>query len=903
MKIRILLWVALLAGFYACSKDDDIKMEESFDPLTSDTLWFGHAEGVQGLALKASMAVEVVVPDEAADWCDAEVTGSGSGQSVTVHCVANDKVFLRDFTLVLKTARIERRLVVCQYGVEPVIKVIKSSFELSTDSMILNVPVISTVDYEVLPAESWIHFKEVVKGASVDTLRLGLSASIYPRRNAEVLLKWENLAANISIVQISGDTIYQPQEGTNLAAKVKVVNGETNYESNWRFSKTYDGTSDMYGSGWIPANENLIMTWYFDVAAELGRMEYTPYKDGGINRNLGEFYLFVREEGSSEFKKLGKYDFEHKLTGSSFVFDEELKKVDAVRVEALPPAGNQEQWVLYCQEMEFWAKGFDVTSIFTDEICSGLKDGVTYDQIMAIEDEFYRNIARYMFMGTYDTEFRIQEYKPYINPEMQSMKHKAFAWSFLDNPTGIVVEAGSQVVVMLEDTHDEQISALVVDWNTATYRNLNLNMLSCPLRKGVNVFTADKSGLLYILYNVNDLANRKPVRLHIPSGKVNGYFDISKHDNAYWKTLLSKADFKFLDVKGELSHLVFPTNDYRSYCPDRVDRLVEVYDSIVLLEHQLSGLYKHNRMYPNRILCKVTYEDGYFMYAYNYQTAYHYQTAVPSILKAETLHKDVWGVAHELGHVHQTKDITWRGMTEVSNNVYAMLVQRMFTSESRLLKEDRYQEAYDQIAIPGKPHGIPGEDNPFAKVVPLWQLWLYFVTVADKPDFYMDLYEMMRLESTPRCAQLNFVELCCQVGQIDLTDFFRFYGFLTPINGRVEDSVNPGLLSISQEEIDETEQTIAAMGLTKKAPAIQYLKDNNVALFKNMKPVEAGQVSLSGNKLSLSGWKNVVAWEVYDGSQLVQIAQKDSFDLKMTGSNVTVKAVAANGTKTEVHLP
>lgn len=49
------------------------------------------------------------------------------------------------------------------------------------------------------------------------------------------------------------------------------------------------------------------------------------------------------------------------------------------------------------------------------------------------------------------------------------------------------------------------------------------------------------------------------------------------------------------------------------------------------------------------------------------------------------------------------------------------------------------------------------------------------------------------------------------------------------------------------------------------------------------------------------GWKNVVAYEVYEGDKLVFVSNKDSFTLDSpVTSSTKVYAVAYNGDKTEV---
>lgn len=905
-KIKVLAFVAFLLSLGACSKDE-VSTVDFFEPLAEDTLWFGPASATQYLELKANSDIAVTMPEEADPWCDALLTGTGEQRGITVHCTDNTAVGERYTTISLKSGAIEQKLVVCQYGIAPVIKVTEAVYKLSQDSVVLHVPVISTVEYEVVTEAAWIHLLGVIKGMNADTVKLGISASIYPHRMGEVLLKWEQLSAGITVSQTSSDTVYQAGDAGSLIRLAAVSGGSANFELPGQpFAHTYDGRTSSFVGGWMQPEDVLEMVWNFEQPEKLERMCYVPQSDEEPQRALGKFELLVREEGSSGFRSLGTFDFQYRRTVSELAFDKDMKKVESVKMLVAAPEGTTRQWVFICQEMEFRESLFDVSSIFTDALCTDLKKEVTLEQIMSVEEEFYRNLARSLYLGTYDKEFRVQEYRPYVHPDIQKADHRSFAWSFLDNPTGIYVKEGEDVPLFVENTHGEVVKVVVMDWKKSEAGDVKPTITAHVLKDGLNVIKNWKDGLMYIHYLVDDCIGKQPVKIHIPGGRVNGYFDIVQHDNQFWKSLLNKADFEFLDVKGELSHLVFPTADYRSYCPDNVERLVEVYDSIVLLEHQLSGLYKHDRMYNNRMLYRVTYEEGDFlMYATNYHTACIH-TATPSVLNAEKVRKEVWGVAHEMGHVHQTQGITWRGMTEVSNNVFSLFVQTTFGSTSRLIEENRYQEAYDQIVIPKAPHALTikdgkSVDNPFAKVVPLWQLQLYFAKVLDKPEFYMDMYEELREEPALQNPQLNFVEVCCRNSQgIDLIDFFRFYGFFLPLDDYVFDSVNAGHWTVRQSDIDATLSRLAGMSFKRKAPAIQYLNDENVEMFRNMKAIEKGQITLNGSSVSISGWKNVVAYEVYDGDYLIQISLKDSFTLKNTGSNVKIQAVAADGTKVEV---
>ncbi len=84
-----------------------------------------------------------------------------------------------------------------------------------------------------------------------------------------------------------------------------------------------------------------------------------------------------------------------------------------------------------------------------------------------------------------------------------------------------------------------------------------------------------------------------------------------------------------------------------------------------------------------------------------------------------------------MGHTFQTRPgFKWHGMTEVTNNVHSLYVQTQWGNASRLESENmgrynnRYEKAYHNSFVKKVAH--PGEGDVFCKLVPLWQLQLYF---------------------------------------------------------------------------------------------------------------------------------------------------------------------------------
>ncbi|MGL5682250.1 MAG: M60 family metallopeptidase [Marinifilaceae bacterium] len=891
----LLLLLCLIGSFGACTHDDDLKYDNYFEPITADTLWFGPQAATQTLALKALGAVEIIHQTEQ-DWCFSEISGTGTGQTVIVTCEEHIGVRPRVQNVRLRSGQLEQTLVVCQYGIEPVLRILNDKWTLGLDSVFVSVPIITTIDdYEVRTTAPWIHYHGVSSNGAVDTLKFGLSATDDAKRNGIVELFWNEVIGTISFTQVTTDTIYKPGNTDNLQSKVKIISGETSHPGKFgQFINTYDGyLNTFYDADIIPAGQNVAMSWNFKEATNLDYMEITPFE-----WRMSKLSIWVKKENEDSFVKYDDYDFKGSKQPATISFSQLYDKVKAVQVRI--NVSTEECW-LSCREVEFFAKKQDLSHIFMDEICSTLVEGVAYADIMKIENDFYKNIAHCLYVGSYDKEFRVQEFPAYINANIQRSSHfTEYAWGFLDNATGIYAKQGETVVIMMEDNFGQEIKAAIVDWDDIAndhygFTKVRPDMTSFTLRNGLNTFTANSDGLIYILYHVDNLNGKKPVKLHIASNDVNGYFDAAKHTNSIWNNLLSKISYDYIDVKGKSAHLLYAKSAFKQYCPDNILELTHTYDSIVNMEKRMSGLYKYRRDFPNRILFRVMYTPGHYMYAFNYQTAYLHSEGITPTLMSPELAEGQWGLAHEVGHIFQGRGITWTGMTEVSNNIFSLYVQNSFNKESRLIKEKRYEEAHTYIAVADVPFMY--NDIVFSQVVPFWQLWLYFAKCANYTDIYPDIYEKLRTMSTqPISLQLNFAELCCELTKIDLSDFFEFYGFFKPIEKRADNSS----YSIKDWQIEDAKNRIAAMNLNASCPAIQYITENNIDMFKNRKAVEVGTAVLLGNTLTMSNYRNVVAYEVYDSNKLIQIATSDKFDLVSIGESVVVKAVSADGVKVNV---
>jgi hypothetical protein len=610
----------------------------------------------------------------------------------------------------------------------------------------------------------------------------------------------------------------------------------SNFHRGENIEKSFDGDMmTLYHSDWRETVFPVTLHYDFKNAERIDYLVYYPRQDAtnGLFKQIEIWYV-----AGTKRKKLGDFDFGGKNVPTRIDFDKPLRKPASIEIVVKSGVGDNETGFASCAEMEFYRncpeKNYDLTAVFADRLCTQLREGITLKDINRIPNGTVKALAQDLFEGKKMDNFRIAEYKPYQHPDIMAKINKTAPYSLRDNPTGIALIKGEELLVFVEDLHGQSVSVLV--------QNLDKGFggKSYPLKNGVNIFPVEDGGLAYVTY-LTETANEAPVKLFFASGTVNGYFDSTKgHTAADWKALLENyATCKYLDVLGKYAHLTFTTQDFRKYTPDGL-ALINTYDRIIKLEHEFMGLYKYNRLFRNRVYLHTDFSNMW-MYATSYHTAYNIRT-MPGLCDVnKLLTGEVWGPAHEIGHVNQTRPgLKWQGMAEVTNNIFSLYVQTEFGNPSRIMSEpiegygNRYNKALKTIVEKGVAFSMA--DDVFCQLTPFWQLKLYIHDVLGNHDFYKDIFEKIRITPNPASdgeCQLNFVKLACETAKLDLTDFFHAWGFLTPVD-RVINDYGKVRFTITQAQIDSLVEEIKNMRLPKpKHDNIHLINDVNVREFVN----------------------------------------------------------------------
>lgn len=909
----LLLFLIPLSLLAACSSDDEIAIATL--EISKTTVDFKSEASEQSLTITTNAVAWTAQSDKS--WCRPSIVG----KLLKISVDQSDERLVREATVSVTADGLSKTIRVRQLGYEAAILIDQQAFEVPAVGAQIKFAVTTNVEVEPILSD-WIVEAPKTRSAEMVTTDYCYSvrASILDNKRQGTIVFTEKLpedatendvpvSATVSVTQ-HGLNEYNADTGEDIKGdiKLKVKDGTaSSFQGGGEIEKSFDGDySTIYHSSWNNSGSNyfpITLTYNLEEVSDVDYLVYYPRTDGA-NGKFKEVEIQYSEDGSA-FTPLADKDFLGSASATKVLFDAPVR-AKSFRFIVKTGAGDG-QGFASCAEMEFYAKNpeaFDYSTLFADETCSELKAGITEADIEKCEFPFFKNLAYYMIKGKYEPEFRVGEFKAYPNPDIQSGTHKTNPYSLLDNPTGISVKANENLIVLVGDTHGYDISLKVQ--NLDAPESDGFGGVTYPLSRGTNKLTISEKGLVYVMYHTRTLddAAALPVKIHFASGTVNGYFDSQKHEGR-WNELLGKATDKYFDVVGKYAHMTFETNDYRKYAANNGNELIDLYDQIALNEMQLLGLEKYDKMFRNRMYLNVMYQS--YMYATSYHTAYN-QTTMSDICNPSKLKTSAcWGPAHEIGHCNQTRPgVLWGGNTEVTNNIMSEYIQTtIFGQPSRIQVEDmgityrnRYSKAWSGIIATGSPHadfqnlGKNNANDVFCKLVPFWQLELYFGKVlgrtplqqADKGGFYPEVYEYARNKDytgmTHGEIQLDFVYACSKISGMNLLDFFTKWGFLTPVDKELDD-YGKKQLTVTQDMIDALKQKVNALGGTRPDVALEYISDNTYELYKTKPAIIKGEnathapktftvgsgdnaMTYNGETITIKNWTNVVTYEVKD---------------------------------------
>lgn len=744
--------------------------------------------------------------------------------------------------------------------------------------------------------------------------------------------------------------------------QVKPYGGKASeYQSeNYSIEKSFDGkftegsTESHYHSSWNNTSLPVTLEYFFRGDTEI---DYFIYYTRSGNGNFGEVEVYTATEpGRGNYTLQGTYDFKMKNDPSKVSFKTSVKATGVKFVVKSGLGGY-----VSCDEMHFFKKNTDRTleekllTVFKDITCAELKDGVTSEDINNLPSNYFIRLAEALRNNTYDPwekEFRIREYQAYSNVDEWAEKLMTKRYSSLDNLTGIAVEKDDEVIVLVGDTHGQEVSLQCVGEEKTNFGENHTYVQTAAsgdvyyLDAGVNKIKIRNKGQLFVMYNCDLTTNPKPIKIHIPlgSGSVTGFFDLKEHKtDAKYAELLSKATDKYFGVRGDKIIFYFHRSKLREYVRDEILSAINLWDNIIGWQQELMGIEDVRPALVNNHLFAIS-PEGSYMWASDYRIAFVYTYLNNVLLHANVMKaKDnAWGPAHEIGHIHQLA-IDWPSSTESSNNLFSNYVlyklgkycsrgtelnlpkaaDNRVTNEEGNITKMTLSEARCVLDRPWCNFGDGHQgENTELHMRMNWQLWNYYHRCGHKTDFWQKLFKLMRDNRTtstnPGEKQLLFARMACEAAQEDLTEFFEMWGFFVPVDVQIE-QYGKYQYRVTHEMIKATKE---AMAKYPKAKPFYYLEDRKsgdtgldttppdvgyYTQFQSIKPItKAIKGNISGRKVTISNGDEAVAFELRESNESGKLLYFSTFfDFEIPESisliNAKLFAVQADGVRKQLN--
>lgn len=821
-------------------------------------------------------------------------------------------------------------------------------FEIATEDLIqnfskdaANVSISITTNLNVDNWEAKVTDKWLRATQFKNSLKISVDANIGSnRRTANVKVSSATKHYTITVTQYSASDIVIEEDIQVKPYAGKASEEETDPDRSIEHSFDDKFIADggvPYHSKWgQSADFPVILEYYFEGNTDI---DYFIYHTNSGNGTFGKFDVYTQTKENTEYVHQGSYDFNMRNSPSIASLKTPVK---ATKVKFEVHSGKN--GYVSCDEMQFFKKNKKNTleeqllTVFTDITCSEIKPDVTQEQIEALP-EFFIQTASALKDDSYnkwEKEFRIREYCPYSSADEWADKLMTRKYEDLDNPTGIYVNEGDEVVVLVGDTHGQSISIQNIGEETSKgYAQTSVNGDIYPLKEGVNKLTAKQTGMLFVMYNTNiQNPDAQPIKIHIPlgGGKVCGFFSLKEHQtNEKYKELIDKADYKYFCVIGNAIILYFHHKQLKAAVPYDILSSIELWDNMIQWQQELMGIEDVYPKQMNNHIFAISPEGGY-MWASEGRIGFVY-TVLGDILRKSYLmaSRNSWGPAHEIGHVHQGA-INWASTTESSNNLFSNYTIYKFgqnCSRGTELAVPEYAANVKKATLVFRRcvenkawcdfgTDYQGED-PEMHARMNWQLWNYYHRCGYNPQFFPTLFKLMRENRVstqdPGENQMMYARMACRAANENLTDFFERWGFFVPISMKVNQYGTYNYI-VTDAMIKETKEFMKQFPAPKHA--FYYLEDRkkgdpgldttppDVGYFtqfaEDMKITKQITYTISGHQVNVQNGEQAVAFEIKENDNLKYFGTSFQFEIPNTISPDRVKlyAVQADGVRIEM---
>ena len=310
-----------------------------------------------------------------------------------------------------------------------------------------------------------------------------------------------------------------------------------------------------------------------------------------------------------------------------------------------------------------------------------------------------------------------------------------------------------------------------------------------PLARGQNTITASQSGPVFVRLN----GIGADVTFSLTGGQVIPLYVDAAMSAADWQAeLAAHKGAEYVQLVGDRALITLPAHSYDAApIPDPAASFAMI-NKVLQLEDDLSGLDGSTALdtpTPLRLHFLVDFRataadrENFYMYATD-----GFIGMLPDntgdLTNPDSL-SQLWGIWHEVGHIHQQHSWTWGSATEITVNIWSLFVQQALGQPSRLAQPENGGKSTLALARDyiGAGDGVPdfiadNYDTVFIRLVMFdqlarvygWDLYRNLNKAARRNPLAPDRSDQDRVD--------YFVTEICTLTGHDLRGFFRRWGLM-----------------------------------------------------------------------------------------------------------------------------
>ena len=514
--------------------------------------------------------------------------------------------------------------------------------------------------------------------------------------------------------------------------------------------------------------------------------------------------------------------------------------------------------------------------------------------------------------NSFEKRFRVQNYQAYSHPQKWANDLKLMPTNFgqysqLTNPTGITVPEKELVLLFVGENAPAhcELKAELVQGKNKTGDQL------VALHKGLNAIYANTTSHLYINYVINDVnlkyTDLPQIPIHVEGGRANGFFDANTMTNHDWDRLEALKNYGFFNdevIRLKSKHTIHSLSlsgveeqkkagnwDYNGEYKG-ITGVLAKWDDV----HKLEQDFFRPEQFEGRFNCLMFNTDAAGLYAFPYGT---FIGTVSTTFSYKEWAKggqyddggNLWAVVHETGH-HYQKLFNLARCLESSNNLWSNIaLWKRGASVSRLQAPQKLFDRFNNHNYSWLNMDLGDRTRMY------WQLWLYYVELKHKPDFFKELFAKFRENpinfSNAKTDYLRFAQYCSEIAQEDLTEFFDFYGFFNAVGQNLpykynddfyDKSYGAATITVNQADIDAC-----------KAAMAKFEKKNTNLIFIDER-IRKTPATYEGHKQGEMRWGTIGGMDPGDNRVFGDVGHYEDFgNDKQAGTTAAPQSVLLDG--------